>query len=189
MFAFRSHDFGDAFVSFLFQRTHKKTAEKEKPIDEDLVDSPGLSLMEKLRKRTSTEGVREPGVYDSVFWFAFFKHVFAIRILTTAKTHDVGESDFFSSAAWSSRHTENSNTPLWMVSWQKKKKKKEKSKKKWTKTPDWVEYLVLAWGPLLTVDPRKKNYDTHKRRIARLCAWFNYRKNAVHTFFWKDWFW
>ena len=53
MFGFRSHAFGvvsdHAFVSFLFQRTHKKKAEKEKPIDEDLADSTGL--MEKLRKR------------------------------------------------------------------------------------------------------------------------------------------
>ena len=52
MFEFRSHAFGVVFdhalVSFLFQRTHKN-AEKEKPIDEDLVDSSGL--IEKLRKR------------------------------------------------------------------------------------------------------------------------------------------
>ena len=84
MFGFRSHAFGvvsdHALVSFLFQRTHKKKkAEQEKPIDEDLADSTGL--MEKLRMRRSTEGVREPDVYDSVRGFAFFKHAFAMRIL------------------------------------------------------------------------------------------------------------
>ena len=64
MFGFRSHAFGvvsdHALVSFLFQRTHKKKVEKEKPIDEDLADS--TALMEKLRKRRSKEGVREPRV-------------------------------------------------------------------------------------------------------------------------------
>ena len=87
MFGFRSHAFGvvsdHALVSFLFQRTHKKKAEKEKPIDEDLRVADSTGLMEKLRKRTcrSTEGVREPDVYDSVRGFAFFKHAFAMRIL------------------------------------------------------------------------------------------------------------
>ena len=58
-------------MSFLFQRTHKK-AEKEKPIDEDLVDSAhAAGLIEKLRKRRpkATEGVREPDVYDSLRGF------------------------------------------------------------------------------------------------------------------------
>ena len=59
---------------FCFNGLAKK-AEKEKPVDEDLVDSAGL--MEKLRKRRSTEGVQEPDVYDSVRGFAFFKHAFA----------------------------------------------------------------------------------------------------------------
>ena len=57
----------------------KKKAEKEKPIDKDLADSTGL--MEKLRKRRSTEGVRKPDVYDSLRGFAFFKHAFAMRTL------------------------------------------------------------------------------------------------------------
>ena len=49
--------------------SQKRKAENEQPIDEDLVDCTGL--MEKLRKRRSTEGVREPDVYDSVHGFAF----------------------------------------------------------------------------------------------------------------------
>ena len=74
---FRSHAFGvvsdHALVSFLFQRTHKKNADKEKPIDEYLVDpSTYTGLIEKLRKRRplATEGVREPDVYDSLRGFA-----------------------------------------------------------------------------------------------------------------------
>ena len=46
---------------------------------------------------------------------------------------------FVSSAAWSSRHTDNRNTQLWMVRWQKK----EKSKKKWTKLPiEWSAWSL-----------------------------------------------
>ena len=65
---------------FCFNGLAKK-AENEKPIDEDLVDSTGL--MEKLRKRRSTEGVRELDVYDSVGGFALFEHehAFAKRML------------------------------------------------------------------------------------------------------------
>ena len=69
----RSHAFGvvsdHTFESFLLQRIRKK-AEKEKSMDKDLVDS--KRLMKKLRKHRSTEGVREPEVYDSVHGLAFY---------------------------------------------------------------------------------------------------------------------
>ena len=102
-FEFRSYAFGVIsehalkLVSYLFQRTHKKKAEKEKPIDEDLVDSTGL--MGKLRKRRSSEGVRETDVHDSLRGFAFFKHAFAIRILWRPRKNMTLGSQIFSSAA------------------------------------------------------------------------------------------
>ena len=54
---------------FCFNELTKK-AEKEKPNDENLVDSTGL--MEKLRKRrlNTTEGARKPDVCDSLRGFA-----------------------------------------------------------------------------------------------------------------------
>ena len=111
--------------------------------------------------------------------------------VTTAKTHDVGESDFFSSAAWSSQHTDNRNARLWMVSWQEKKKKEKKSKKKWTKTPDSRTGVL---GPCVARDHcwaltrERKTMTKHERRIAsELCAWFNYKKKkkrgqCTHSF-------
>ena len=75
----------------------QKKAEKEKPIDEDLADSTGL--MEKLRKRRSTECIRENDVYDSVRGFAFFKHAFAMRILWRRRKHmTLGSQIFFISS-------------------------------------------------------------------------------------------
>ena len=74
--------------------------------------------------------------------------------VTTAKTHDVGESDFFSSAAWtwSLQHTDNRNARLWMVSWQEKKKKKKRARRNGRKLPiHGLECLVLAW-PGTTVE-------------------------------------
>ena len=75
----------------------QKKAEKEKPIDEDLADSTGL--MEKLRKRRSTEGVREPDVYGSICGFDFFKRAFAMRILWRRRKHmTLGSQIFFISS-------------------------------------------------------------------------------------------
>ena len=171
---------------FCFNKLAKK-AENEKPIDEDLVDSTGL--MEKLQKRRSTEGggggVREPDVYDSVRGFASSN--MNMRSPNGCcddreNTWQLGSQIFLISSLKLATHRQPCNARLWMVSWQKKK-----SKKKWTKTPDWVECLVLAWGPLLSVDPRKKVTMTkHERRIAsKLCAWFNYKKKkcSAHILF------
>ena len=200
MFGFRSHAFGvvsdHALVSFLFQRTHKKKAEKEKPIDEDLADSTGL--MEKLRKRRA--GLRK--VYGKTTCTILFVDLPSSCLLqqtcvrhadtvTTTKTHDVGESDFFSSAAWSSQHTDNRNARLRMVSWQEKKEKK-KSKKKWTKTPDSRTggRPCVARDHCWALTRERKTMTKHERRIAsELCAWFNYKKKKGNAHILLDWFW
>ena len=108
MFEFRSHAFGvvsvHALVSFLFQRTHKK-AEKEKPTDEDLVDSTGLMENSPLLHYSESVDSRLRRVYWNLTCTILFvglrmpsqqllKHAFGYTV-TTAKTYAVGESDFF----------------------------------------------------------------------------------------------
>ena len=94
-------------------------------------------------------------MYDSVRGFAFFKHAFAMRILvTTAKTHDVGESDFFHQQL-EARNTETTVTLdcEWSVGKKEKKKKKEQEEmdenSRFTNWSAWS--LGLAW-PGTTVE-------------------------------------
>ena len=117
---------------FCFNGLKKKKAEKEKPIDEDLADSTGL--MEKLRKRRSTEGVREPDVYDSVRGFAFFKHAFAMRILWWRRKHMTLGSQIFFHQPLEARNTQT--TVTLDCEWSVGKKEEERKKKSKKKTPD-----------------------------------------------------
>ena len=45
-----------------------------------------------------------------------------------------------------------------MVSWQEKKKKKKEQEEN-SRFTDWSAWSLRGPGPLLSVDPRKKNYD------------------------------
>ena len=48
-----------------------------------------------------------------------------------------------------------------MVSWQEKKKKKKEQEEmdENSRFTDWSTWSLRGPGPLLSVDPRKKNYD------------------------------
>ena len=129
-------------------------------------------LLRNLSKRRKSEvqfiqkiGQKRFGVYAIVGSETSETCVRHADTVTTAKSHDVGESDFFLSSL-KLAHTDNFNARLWMVSWQNEKKKKEQEEKDGNSRLSWV--LGPCVGLLLSDDPRKKNSDIiwHKARQA-----------------------